>query len=211
MSEPTTPTSASSPSTRSTFQRVLGIALLALGLAVFLVRLQHDGAYAMPGGGNLVGGLGALVLGGLLVLVAKPRALVVAAMVVSPVVVYLALYATMAEMEEVISLYATESRGRPAELRLWIIDREDGAWVGMPRAKALEHALDGARVEMLRGGERSCVRPALFDEDRETVRAIHVRKVGKYAVARLAGAIGLYPLEAGEGSVALRLDPCPSR
>ena len=117
----------------------------------------------------------------------------------------------MAEMEEVISLYETESRGRPAELRLWIIDREDGAWVGMPRAKALEHALDGARVEMLRGGERSCVRPALFDEDRETVRAIHVRKVGKYAVARLAGAIGLYPLEAGEGSVALRLDPCPSR
>ena len=114
---------------------------------------------------------------------------------------------------------AVDAEGAPVEgaaalkaaLITALIDREDGAWVGMPRAKALEHALDGARVEMLRGGERSCVRPALFDEDRETVRAIHVRKVGKYAVARLAGAIGLYPLEAGEGSVALRLDPCPSR
>ena len=125
-----------------------------------------------------------------------------------PVVLFSGLYATMAELEEVVSLYATDSAGRPADLRLWIVDREDGAWVGMPRWKAVEHSLNGARVQLLRNGKTRCVVPVLY-EDRETVRAIHGLKVEKYAVARGAAAIGLYPREAREAAVALRLDPCP--
>ncbi|MEZ4293020.1 MAG: hypothetical protein R3E53_21790 [Myxococcota bacterium] len=50
MSEPTTPTSASSPSTRSTFQRARAghRRCSLLGLAVFLVRLQHDAPTRCP-------------------------------------------------------------------------------------------------------------------------------------------------------------------
>ena len=47
----------------SKVQIVVGWALLAVGIIVFAVRLQHEGAYAMPRGGNLFGGLGALLTG----------------------------------------------------------------------------------------------------------------------------------------------------
>ncbi len=185
-----------------------GWVLIAVGVVVFAIRLQHAGAYAMPRGGNLFGGVGALVLGGLLAWPAAPRWLAWAALAASPVVLFSALYATMAELEEVVSIYATDSRGRPAELRLWIVDREDGEWVGMPRAKAVEHGLDGARLELLRDGETRCV-VLIVHEDRPTVKAIHAMKVEKYAVARASALIGLYPREARETTVAVRLDRCP--
>ena len=196
-------------SSSSKLQTVVGWGLLALGIAVFAVRLLHDGPYAVPRGGNLFGGLGALLLGGVLVWPAAPRGLGWLALAASPVVLFFGLYATMAELEEVVSLYATDGAGRPAELRLWIVDREDGEWVGMPRSKAVEHSLDGARLELLRDGETRCVVPVLH-EDRTTVAAIHALKVEKYAVARGAAAIGLYPRDARESTVSLRLDSCPS-
>ncbi len=196
-------------SSSSKLQTVVGWGLLAVGIAVFAVRLLHEGAYAMPRGGNLFGGLGALLLGGVLVWPAAPRALGWLALAASPVVLFFGLYATMAELEEVVSLYATDSAGQPAELRLWVVDRADGEWVGMPRSKAVEHSLDGAPLEMLRNGETRCVVPVLH-EDRPTVTAIHALKVEKYAVARGSAAIGLYPREAPETSVSLRLDSCPT-
>lgn len=200
----------SESSSTSKLRTVVGWGLLAVGIAVFAVRLLHEGAYAVPRGGNLFGGLGALLLGGLLVWPAAPRGLGWLALAASPVVLFLGLYATMAELEEVVSLYAIDSAGQPAELRLWIVDREDGEWVGMPRSKAVEHSLDGARLELLRNGETRCAVPVLH-EDRTTVTAIHALKVEKYAVARGSAAIGLYPREARETSVALRLDACPGK
>ena len=59
----------------SKLQTVVGWGLLALGIVVFAVRFQHDGAYAMPGGGNLFGGLAGLILGAVLVWPGKPRGL----------------------------------------------------------------------------------------------------------------------------------------
>jgi len=198
----------SESSSFSKVQTAVGCGLLALGIVVFAVRFLHEGAYAMPRGGNLFGGLGALLLGGVLLWPAAPRPLGWLALAASPVVFFLGMYATMAELEEVVSLYATDSAGRSAELRLWIVDREDGMWVGMPRSKAVEHSLDGARLELLRGGEIRCVVPVLY-EDRPTVGAIHAHKVEKYTVARASAAIGLYPRAARDTSVSLRLDPCP--
>lgn len=196
------------PRSPSKVQTVIGCGLLVLGVAVFAVRLLHEGPYAMPRGANLFGGLGALLLGGALVWSPGPRWIGWLALAASPVVLFFGLYATMAELEETVSLYATDSAGNPAELRLWIVDREDGEWVGMARTKAIEHSLDGARVKLLRNGETRCVVPVLH-EDRETVRAIHAMKVEKYAVARGAAAIGLYPREARDTAASLRLDPCP--
>jgi len=192
----------------SKLQTVVGGVLLGVGIAVFAVRFLHEGAYAVPRGGNLFGGLGALLLGGLLVWPAMPRALGWLALAASPVVLFFGLYATMSELEEVVSLYAMDSAGQPAELRLWVVDREDGEWVGMSRTKAIEHSLDGARIDLLRDGETRCVMPVLY-EDRPTVKTVHALKVEKYAVARASAAIGLYPREARETAVSLRLDPCP--
>ncbi len=191
----------------SKVQTVVGWGLLAVGITVFAVRFQHEGAYAVPRGGNLFGGLGALLLGGLLVWPARPRSLGWLALAASPVVLFFGLYATMSELEEVVSLYATDGAGRPAELRLWVVDREDGEWVGMSRTKAIEHSLDGARVDLLRDGQTRCVTPVLY-EDRPTVKSVHALKVEKYTVARASAAIGLYPREARESAVSLRLDPC---
>ncbi len=184
----------------------LGFVLLVIGVAVFAVRLIHAGPYAMPHGGALYGALGALLLGGVLVW-GKRRILCWIALLISPLVLFPAIYSIAGESEEVISLYSTDSKNRPVDLRLWIVDREDGAWVGMPKDKAVEHSLHGAQLRMLRAGENVCVTPVLH-EDRPTVRAIHGMKVEKYAVAQVAGAIGSYPLEAPETTVALRLDPC---
>lgn len=196
------------PGSISKARAVVGCALVAVGIGVFAVRFLHEGPYAMPSGTNLFGGVGALLLGGVLLWPATPRALGWLALAASPVVLFFGLYATMAELEEVVSLYATDSAGKPADLRLWIVDRDDGEWVGMARSKALEHSLDGARLELLRNGKIRCVVPVLHD-DRATVKAIHALKVEKYAVARGAAAIGLYPREARETAAALRLDPCP--
>ena len=189
------------------WRSVWGGALVVLGVVVFAIRLQHDGAYAVPRGGNLFGGLGSLVVGGALLWRAAPRALVWVALAASPFVVFSGLYATASELEEVVSLYATDQGGRPAELRLWIVDRDDGAWMGMPGAKATEHGLDGARLDLLRDGETRCVELSVHD-DRETARAIHAMKMEKYAVARVSSAVGLYPSEARETTVAVRAVPC---
>lgn len=196
------------PRSPSKVQALVGCALLVLGVAVFAVRLRHAGPYAMPRGGALFGGLGSLLLGSLLMWPSRPRALGRLALVATPVVLFFGLYAALAEVEEVVSLFATDSAGRPAELRLWIVDRDDGQWVGMPRAKAIEHSLDGARVQLLRNGEVRCVVPVLH-EGRPTVSAIHALKLEKYAVARGAAAIGLYPRKARDTAASLRLDPCP--
>jgi len=50
--------------------------------------------------------------------------------------------------------------------------------------------------------------PALV-EDRATVSEIHRMKVDKYQAAQISASIGMYPREASENTVALRLDPCP--
>ena len=185
---------------------IFGFILFAVGVAVFAVRLIHSGPYAMPHGGPLYAALGSLLLGGVLVW-GKHRVLSWGALLLSPLALFPTIYSIAGESEEVISLYATDSNGNPVDLRLWIVDREDGAWVGMSKRKAVEHNLDGAQLRMLRAGENVCVMPVLH-EDRPTVQAIHRMKVEKYTVAQVAGAMGSYPLDAPDTTIALRLDPC---
>jgi hypothetical protein len=192
---------------RSIFFTVAAVILISTGIGVFAIRLIHAGPYVMPHGGAVYGAFGAILLAAILIY-RSPRWLCWTAIALSPVALFPALYSIMGESEEVISLYATDSKNNPVDLRLWIVDREDGAWLGMSRAKAVEHRLDGNRVTMLRQGQTICVIPVLHDKDRATVRAIHRMKVEKYAVARAAGLIGLYPLEATDSTVVIRLDPC---
>ena len=191
---------------RSMLFTTAGLMILAVGLAVFAIRLQHAGPYAMPHSGALYGGLGAILIG-IVLIYGSPRVLCWIALAASPVALFPSIYSIMGESEEVISLYATDADNNPADLRLWIVDRDDGAWLGMPRTKAIDHSLDGSELQMLRHGEMQCVIPVLH-EDRPTVEMIHGMKVQKYSAAQLAGSLGLYPLEATESTVVLRLDPC---
>jgi hypothetical protein len=197
----------------SRLQRVVGWVLLIAGVSVFAIRLQHAGPYALPRGGNLAGGLLALLLGAWLVRpwlgtrrLAAPLGW--AALAASPVVLYFALYATLAELEEVVVLKTTDRGGSPADLRLWIVDRDGAAWVTMPRWKADAHDLRETRAELLRQGEVDCVIVTRV-EDRATVNEIHQLRHGKYRVQQLATALGIFGREAREDTVALRLDPCP--
>lgn len=194
----------------SLFQLLAAVTLLTIGLAVFAVRLFHAGEYAMPGGAALIGSVILILFGGVLLWAGTPRWSKWIILAISPLAIFPAVYSIVGESEEVISLFAQDSTGKEVDLRLWIVDREDGAWVGMSRDKAINHSLDGARLEMLRAGSIQCVIPMLTG-DRETTRIIHAMKVQKYAAARIAGAIGLYPLEASENTAALRLDPCEQK
>jgi len=187
----------------------VGWLMLAVGASVFAIRLQHAGPYQMPEQGNLRAGVLALVIGGLLLApwlrTRLTRGVLLAA---APVVLFFALYATLAELEEVVVLRATDSSGAASKLRLWIVDYDGVAWVSMPRSKAEEHALDGARVELLRGGETTCVTPVLSKDPAENERTFQLRDE-KYSIQRLGRTIGLFGDGPSAETVTLRLDPCP--
>ena len=186
-------------------QRIVGGLVLLLGLAAVLIPLQHSVPYPLTGR-NLIVGMLALVTGVLLLRPKLPAALRWGALLASPFLLFLALYATLAELEEVVVLSGNAEES--ADLRLWIVDREDGAWVSMPRAKAEANLLVGNRADLVRQGEARCVAPALH-EDRDTNDAVHRDRHEKYAVQRIATTLGIFGRSAADDVVALRLDPCP--
>ncbi len=183
--------------------RPLGSLMLALGVAVFLVRLQHAGPYDWPEGGNLLGGLGALALGAWL-MIGRHRTGRMLALLVTPVVFFLAAYAVMSELEEVIVLKAPTE-----DLRLWVVDIEGTPWVTMPGTKEEAHGLAGAKLEMLRKGSVTCVQPERHD-DRDVINRAHRARHEVYAVQRFATVIGMFDEDAKPDIVALSLPPCPS-
>ena len=124
------------------------------------------------------------------------------ALLASPVVLFFALYGALAELEEVVVLYAPD-----AELRLWIVDHEGSEWVSMPRAKATAHALDGAKLQLLRGGEERCVVPRIVEDDDAKQRTFDLRQE-KYAIQRFAQSLGMFGEGPSPDGVTLRLDRC---
>jgi hypothetical protein len=181
---------------------IVGALTLCAGLAAFLVPLQHAGPYGIPGRG-LAGGLACLAIAAVLLWRGPPRWLRGVALVASPWFLFLALYGALAELEEVVVLHA-----EGAELRLWVVDDEGVPWVSMPRSKAEQHALDGARLELLRAGTTRCVVPRIVDDPVAGRRTFDLRQE-KYAIQRLGGVLGMYGDGPGPDTITLRLDPCP--
>jgi hypothetical protein len=180
---------------------VVGLLTLSAGLAAFLVPLQHAGPYGIPGRG-LVGGLLCFVISGVLLTRSTPKIARAVALAASPFVLFFALYGAFAELEEVVVLYAGDT-----ELRLWIVDDEGAEWVSMPRSKAEENALDGARLELLRAGETRCVIPRIVEDPVANRRTFDLRQE-KYAVQRLGGVLGMFGDGPAPQTITLRLDPC---
>ncbi len=192
----------------------VGWLALLVGVSVFAIRLQHPGPYALPRHGNLLSGGLALSLGLALIrpwLGGDRLAVLLTRTVLAatPFVVFFALYATLAELEEVVVLHVTDAEGNPEQLRLWIADFEGRPWVTMPRGKADAHGLSDARVELFRDGKTSCV-IAKRHEDPEVVNRTFQLRQEKYRVQRLATAIGLFGRSAGTNVVTLELAPCPA-
>jgi hypothetical protein len=186
---------------RSIPATAVGLLTLGAGLAAFLVPLQHAGPYGIPGRG-LVGGLLCFALSFVLLARGTPSPARMAAMVVSPLVLFFALYGALAELEEVVVLYADD-----ADLRLWIVDHDGDAWVSMAQSKADEHSLEGAKLELLRDGEVRCVVPHVVDDPAANQRTFDLRQQ-KYAVQRLAVRLGMFGDGPGPQTITLRLDPC---
>jgi hypothetical protein len=186
---------------RSIVASIVGALTLGAGLAAFLVPLQHAGPYGIPGRG-LVGGLLCLAISGVLLARGMPAILRGVALAASPIVLFFALYGALAELEEVVVLYAED-----ADLRLWIVDHEGVAWVSMPRSKADAHAIDGAKLELLRAGAMRCVVPRIVDDPGANRRTFDLRQE-KYAIQRLGGMLGIFGDGPGPETITLRLDPC---
>jgi hypothetical protein len=187
---------------RSIAAVIVGVLVLCAGLAAFLVPLQHAGPYGIPGRG-LVGGLLCFVIAGVLLARATPTIARGVALAASPIVLFLALYAALAELEEVVVLNTEEG-----ELRLWTVDHDGVAWVSMKRSKAETHGIDGAKLRLLREGETRCVVPRIVDDPVANRRTFDLRQE-KYAVQRLAVALGMFGDGPGPETITLRLDPCP--
>ncbi len=186
---------------RSSAASIVGAATLVAGLAAFLVPLQHAGPYGIPGRG-LVGGLLCFAVSAILLVRGTPAIARGVAFVSSPIVLFFALYAAFAEFEEVVVL--DTERGA---LRLWIVDHEGLEWVSMRRSKADEHAIDGARLELLRAGATRCVIPRISEDPVANRRTFDLRQE-KYAVQRLGGVLGMFGDGPAPGTITLRLEPC---
>ncbi len=192
----------------------VGWLALLVGVSVFAIRLQHPGPYVLPRHGNLLSGVLALSLGVALIrpwLGGDRLAVLLTRTVLAatPLVVFFALYATLAELEEVVVLRVTDTEGSPQDLRLWVVDYQGTPWVTMPRWKADGHGLTDARVELVRDGEAGCV-IARRHEDPSAVDSVFQLRHEKYRVQRLATALGIFGRSAGRDVVALRLEPCPA-
>ena len=186
--------------------------MLLSGVSVFLIRLHHAGPYAMPHQGNLLAAILSLLIGLWLIRSWFPESklnnsLRWITVAISPIVLFFALYAIFAEVEETVTLKVHDLNGSSVDLRLWIVDIEDKAWVTMNRTKAQTHGLAAARVELLRNGLFRCVTSTQYDE-RSIVNAAHHARFKKYATQRIATSLGLFGEDAGPNTVALRLDEC---
>jgi len=186
---------------RSIASMLVGVLMLSAGLAAFAVPLHHSGPYGIPGRG-LVGGVLCFVIAAALFLRGTPTAVRGVVLVASPVVLFFALYGALAELEEVVVLYAED-----ADLRLWVVDHDGAEWVSMPRAKADTHSIDGAQLERLRGGERRCVVPRFVDDPIANRRTFDLRQE-KYAVQRLGGMPGMYGDGPSPETITLRFESC---
>lgn len=186
---------------RSISMTIAGLLTLSAGVAAFVVPLHHAGPYGIPGRG-LAGGLLCFVISGVLFARSTPAMARWVALAASPLVLFFALYGALAEIEEVVVLSAAD-----AELRLWVVDYDGVDWVSMPRSKADDHAIDGAKLELLRGGATRCVVPRIVDDPVANRRTFDLRQE-KYAVQRLGGALGMFGDGPGPETITLRLDPC---
>ncbi len=186
---------------RSISACIVGVLTLGAGLAAFLVPLQHAGPYGIPGRG-LVGGLLCFAIAGVLFAWGTPTIARRLALVASPIVLFIALYGALAEVEEVVVLYAED-----AQLRLWIVDHGEGEWVSMPRSKAERHGIDGTKLELLRAGVTRCVTPRIVDDPLANRRTFDLRQE-KYAIQRLGGVLGMFGDGPSPETITLRLDPC---
>ena len=199
---------------------IAGAILVVAGLAVFAVRLHHEGPYPFPGPVDLGAGCAALAVGALLIRSpwSGPRRgaclpLTRLLLGISPVVFLLALVAYGHEAEEVVVLRTRGPEGSVRETRLWIVDHEGAPWIVTGRGSGHDRDLmANPRVEIFRRGESRCWM-AERHLDRATLETLLEARSAKYRAQRIALATGIWKHfterdDLDEIAVALRFTPC---
>jgi hypothetical protein len=199
---------------------IVGWILVLAGVAVFAVRLHHEGPYPFPGAKDLASGCAALVVGALLIRSpwSVPREGGVSWVTrvllgVSPIVFLLALAAYGHEAEEVVVLRTTGHQGAVRETRLWIVDHEGSPWIVTGRGSGHDRDLSAnPRAEIFRRGETRCWIAERY-LDRTTLQTLLQVRSEKYRAQRIAFATGVWKHfserdDLDETAVAIRFAPC---
>jgi hypothetical protein len=200
---------------------VVGWLLVLTGIAVFAVRLHHEGPYPFPGALDFAAACAALLVGALLI---RPpwsgpsqrgtSRLMRVLLGVSPIVFLLALVAYGHEAEEVVVLRTHGPQGSLRETRLWIVDYDGSPWIVTGRGSGHDRDLtENPRAEIVRRGEARCWM-AERHLDRPTLEAVLEVRSEKYLAQRVALATGTWKHfsdreDLDEIAVALRFLPCP--
>ncbi len=199
---------------------IVGCILVLAGVAVFGVRLHHEGPYPFPGPVDLSFGCAALLLGALLIRSPwrSPRQDGVSVFTrvllgLSPIVFLLALVAYGHEAEEVVVLRTAEPEGGVRETRLWVMDHQGSPWIVTGRGSRHDRNLTAnPRVEIFRRGEARCWM-AERHLDRATLETLLQVRSEKYRAQRFAFATRLWKHfsewdDLEEIAVTLRFEPC---
>ena len=196
---------------------VPGVLLLLAGAAVFAVRGIHPGPYPFPRGADLIFGTLNLVVGLALLRPWHPSLARGAfanrlLLGLTPLVLFAGIAAMAHESQEVVVLRTWNEEGALRETRLWVIDHEGAPWVVTgSESEHVRQLTVNPRVELFRRGEARCylAEPHL---DLETIEAALRRRHEKYAMQRIAVALGVWPAST-EGlelrAAAVRFEPCP--
>jgi hypothetical protein len=200
---------------------IVGWILVFAGIAVFAVRLHHEGPYPFPSAMDLTSGCVALGIGALLIRSpwSGPREggvswITRALLGLSPIVFFLAFVAYGHEAEEVVVLRTTGSEGAVRETRLWVVEYEGAPWIVTSRGSAHDADLTAnPQVEIFRRGAALCW-IAERHVDRTTIETLLQARSDKYRAQRIAFAIGAWKHFSEWGNleeiaVALRFTPCP--
>jgi hypothetical protein len=200
---------------------IVGGLLVAAGIAVFAVRLHHEGPYPFPGTMDLASGCAALLVGALLIRSPWRGSRAGGAwwpsrvlLGVSPIVFLLALAAFGHEAEEVVVLRTKGPEGSIRETRLWVVDHQGSPWIVTGRGSSHDRELaEDLRVEIVRRGETRCWM-AERHLDRPTLETILEARSEKYLAQRIAFATGIWKHfskrdDLEEIAVAVRFAPCP--
>jgi hypothetical protein len=192
---------------------VVGAILAALGVAVFAIRLHHEGPYPVPRGLDLGFGVASLVAGAALLRPTGARSTLARLLVAaSPVLVFGALIAVLHEAEEVVVLRTSDAQGTIQEARLWIVDYDGAPWIVTgPTTEHVRRLTADPHVTVVRKGVPQCFLAKRFD-DRETIEAAFHAREQKYWMQRFGEKLGLWSAPSGDIrkiAVAIRLDPCP--
>jgi len=200
------------------FRRVpatpVGLALLIGGAAVFGTRALQPGPYVVPSGFDLIVGISAIALAGVVLLSrgrGRPSVLVARlVLALAPLALVGTAIATIHEIGEIVTLRTTDGLGATRETRLAFVEYDGAIWIGAgsgEKRRWYQELVAQPQVELVRGGVASCRIAKPVTEP--AIRSEVCRRLEEgYLSGRVAAVLGNH-LFLNPEAIPIRLDPCP--